>query len=458
MDTPSEKVRPRTLVAASQLLALAKTRTGVLALATGGNLVVRTISSILLTRLLTPTDFGIVGIITSVFFAVAMVTDLGFQDFLISHERTEDRYFRDVIWTIHAKRGLAVFAAVAIGSPLIAGLFDKQAVALPLAVASLTFAINGVASLSLMTALRHDKARELSLIDFALQVFQTTACLVLALWWRNAWSIIAAMLLQSGLRTAVSYRFFPDSEQRPARDQAISREFLVFSRFVMTSSALALVIGQTDKLVLGRVFTLSEFGIYAIALTIASAPVAFAESYVNRIVFPICARTWREMPDRLARVYYTVRRRAAALYGFACGGLIGSASLVIGLLYDPRYAGASTFVSLLAIGTALRLPNSAAAQLMVAVGQVRKTMRMTLVRLLWVVGAVPLGLMYFGPVGVIAAIGLMEVPAMAYCWLLLRRIGVLDLREELAFLGFVVAGAAIGWAGGTEILHLVPHL
>ena len=453
-----EGVRPRQLPSPRQLLTLAKTRTGVLALTTGGNLVVRTISSMLLTRLLTPTDFGIVGIITSVFFAVAMVTDLGFQDFLIRHERTEDRHFRDVIWTIHAKRGLAVFAVVAIGSPLIAGLFGKQAVALPLAVASLTFAVNGVASLSLMTALRHDKARELSLIDFALQVFQTAACLVLALWWRNAWSIIAAMVLQSGLRTAVSYRFFPDSEQRPARDKAISREFLVFSRFVMTSSALALVIGQTDKLVLGRVFTLSEFGIYAIALTIASAPVAFAESYVNRIVFPICARTWREMPDQLARVYYSVRRRAAALYGFACGGLIGSASLVIGLLYDPRYAGASTFVSLLAIGTALRLPNSAAAQLMVAVGHVQKTMRMTLVRLLWVVGAVPLGLMYFGPVGVIAAMGLMEVPAMLYCWLLLRRIDVLDLREELAFMGLVASGAAIGWLGATEILHFFPHL
>ena len=164
------------------------------------------------------------------------------------------------------------------------------------------------------------------------------------------------------------------------------------------------------------------------------------------------------MPEQLPGVYYSVRRRSAALYGFGCGGLIGSASLIIALLYDPRYAAASTFVSLLAIGTALRLPNTAAAQLMVAVGQVKKTMHMTMVRLLWVVGAVPLGLILFGPIGVIAAIGLIEVPAMLYCWVLLRRIGMLDLREELAFLGLVAAGAAIGWVGGTEILRLFPHL
>jgi lipopolysaccharide exporter len=449
---PSPALWPR------PFLAFARTRTGVLGLTTVGNLVVRTGSSMLLTRLLSPKEFGIVGIITSVFFAVAMVTDLGFQDFLIRHERTEDRHFRNVIWTIHAKRGVAVFAAVAVASPIIAWAFGKPVVALPLAIASLVFVGNGIASLSLMTALRHDKARELSLLEFCLQLFQTLACLLLALWWHNAWSIIAAMVLQSALRALLSYRLFPDSSQRLARDPVIAREFLVFSRFVMISSALALVIGQSDKIVLGRVFTLSEFGLYAIALTIASSPAAFAESYINRIVFPICAQTWREGRGDLASVYYRVRRLPAALYAFACGGLVGSAGLLVALLYDPRYAAASTFVSLLMVSTALRLPNTAAAQLMIAMGQVQKTMHMTIVRLLWVLLAIPAGLVLFGAIGVVGAIGLIEVPAMLYCWLLLRRANVLDLRNELAYLGLVAAGAAVGWLGGTEILHLFPHL
>lgn len=446
------------MLSAASLLSLAKTRTGVLGLTTVGNLIVRTGSSMVLTRLLSPLEFGIVGIITSVFFAVALITDLGFQDFLIRHERTEDAHFRDVIWTIHAKRGLAVFVAVAIASPLIAWAFDKPVVALPLAVASLIFVFNGAASLSLMTALRHDKAREISLLEFFLQLFQTAACVLLALWWHNAWSIIAAMLLQSGLRAVLSYRLFPHSSQHLARDRVISREFLRFSRFVMASSALALVIGQSDKVVLGRIFTLREFGLYAIALTIASAPTTFAESYINRIVFPVCAQTWREARSEIASVYYGVRRLPAGLYGFACGGLIGSASFLVALLYDPRYAAASTFVSLLMVGTALRLPNSAAAQLMVAAGQVQKTMHMTIVRLVWVLLAIPVGLALFGPIGVVAAMGLMEFPAMLYCWVLLRRLGVLHLRAELSYLSLVAGGAAIGWVGGSEILRLFPHL
>lgn len=458
MNQRPNGLRSMALVGPRNLFGFAKSRTGVLGLTTVGSLVVRTVSSVLLTRLLRPYDFGIVGIVTSVFFVVTLVTDLGFQDFLIRHERTADRHFRDVIWTIHAKRGAALCVVVAAASPAIAWLFGKPVLALPLAVAALIFLINGAASLSLVTALRHDKSRELSILEFGLQVFQTVACLLLALWWRNLWSMIGAMLLQAGLRSVLSYTLFSDSAQRPARDRAISREFFAFSRVVLMSSAMALMIGQSDKLVLGRLFTLPEFGLYAIAVTIASAPWGFAESYINRIVFPIYALIWREAPSELPIVYYRARRATSALYALGCGGLIGSAALVVAILYDPRYAPASTFISLLMIGVAMRLPNAATTQLMVAMGHVGRTPQITLARLLWVILMIPVGFIVLGPIGVVTAMGFIEVPATLYCWVLLRRVGVLDLRKEGAFLALIAVGATIGFVGGTAILRLFPHL
>src|SRR5690348_8190608 len=81
-----------------------RTRTGVVVLTGVGSLFVRTLSSIILTRLLAPQDFGIVGIIGSIFFVLAMITDLGFTSFVVPHPRGDERHFRDVIWTIHAVR------------------------------------------------------------------------------------------------------------------------------------------------------------------------------------------------------------------------------------------------------------------------------------------------------------------------------------------------------------------
>jgi len=110
------------------------------------------------------------------------------------------------------------------------------------------------------------------------------------------------------------------------------------------------------------------------------------------------------------------------------------------------------------IGVAMRLPNAAATQLMVAIGHVGRTPQITFARLLWVISMIPVGFIFFGPIGVVTAMGLIEVPATLYCWVLLRRVGVLDLRKEVAFLALIATGATIGFVGETAILRLFPHL
>lgn len=431
----------------------ARTRTGVVVLTSLGSLLVRTVSSVVLTRLLTPQDFGIVGIVGAVFFVLGMITDMGFTSFVVPHQLGDERHFRNVIWTIHAGRGFALALLAAASSPLVARALGKPLLTLPLAVASVTFFLNGIASLSLITALRHHGARKLSVLDFILQLFQTVSCLLLALWWRNAWAMIAAMVLQSCLRTMLSYTWFSDSKQTPMRDRAISREFLHFSKLILATSITTLVILQMDKLVLARLFTLSQFGLYALALSLASAPMVIGDSYITRVVFPIYAEIWRNTPAAIADVYYRVRRPASLLFALFCGGLIGGAHLLVSILYDPRYEGAAIWLSLLMISVALRLPNVAAGQLVTAMGNIKPLFRLNVVRLVWLATAMPLGYLQFGPTGIVAAVGLLEVPSMLYCWVVLHWVKVLDLREELLFVAAVALGAACTFAISTQI-HL----
>src|SRR4051794_10049002 len=66
----------------------------------------RLASTMVLTRLLAPNDFGLVAIIASVFSIIAMITDAGFQAYVVRHEQADDAHFLDAIWTIHFARGL----------------------------------------------------------------------------------------------------------------------------------------------------------------------------------------------------------------------------------------------------------------------------------------------------------------------------------------------------------------
>jgi lipopolysaccharide exporter len=438
-----------------RLSVLWTTRTGVIVLTSIATMAVRTVSSIILTRLLTPEAFGIVGIIGAIFFVLTMLTDLGFQAFLVPHEKGDERHFRDVIWTIHAVRGLVLAVLAAAASPFVAWLLGKPLLALPFAIASLTFVFAGLTSFSLMTALRHHGARKLSLFDFTLQVFQTVACVLLAIWWRNVWAMIAAMILQSALRLMLSYAWFPDSKHALARDPGISREFFNFSRLILATSVITLIILQTDKVVLARLFTLEQFGLYAIALSLASAPTAIGDAYLTKVVFPVYAQIWRSAPNVLAGVYYSIRRSVSLLFALCSGALIGGAHLLVVVLYDPRYEGAALWLSLLMVGVGLRLPNVAASQFMIAKGDIKATLQVSVVRLIWFLIALPIGYLRFGPVGVVAAVGLVEVPAMLYSWVVLQRAKVLNLREELLFVVVMGVGALLSYAISTELLSVL---
>lgn len=429
--------------------------TGVLALTTVGTTIVRLISSLVLTRLLSPSVFGLAGIIGSLFFVIVMMTDLGFEAFLIRHPRSDDQHFRNVIWTVHAWRGTLLAGVGIISAPLVAMALQKPELSMPLALASLTLGINGLASFSLIIALKSGGAKKLSILDFALTVFQTALCIGLAVWLRNVWAIVAAMIAQSLLRTVLSYAIFSGSSHRFARNRETNREFFFFSKIVLVTSFVTLLISQSDKLFLARFLTLQQYGLYAIALNMVSLPIGFVGTYISRIVYPLYTKTWNSDSKALANVFYTVRQRTSLIFALGSGALVGGAPLLVAILYDARYRGAALYVSLLAVSAALRLPTFAAAEVMTAIGKVGVTLQANIVRVFWLAIAGPIGFYLDGSTGIICVVGFLEVPALVYSWIALRKVGFLDMRYEIGYLGALLAGVVIAYAVSRMGLYIL---
>src|SRR5438309_846332 len=74
----------------------------------------RIVSTMCLTRLLSPDVYGTTGMILSVFYMVNMVTDIGLQAYVVRHDRSDEPDFLSAVFTIHAVRGviLAIIAAL----------------------------------------------------------------------------------------------------------------------------------------------------------------------------------------------------------------------------------------------------------------------------------------------------------------------------------------------------------
>ena len=415
----------------------------------------RVVSSMVLTRLLAPDIFGAVGMIWSVMFVLAMVSDLGFQAFVVRHRDADERGFLDAIWTIRLIRAAVLTLVLAVLADPVSRALDKPVLAMLVAVSSLQFLIEGFSSLSLITALRDRQLLRLSLLELAVAMLQLTASIVLAVLWRDAWAIVVAMLLSGVGKVWLSYAVFPGTRRQWRIDRRRAGELWAFARFVTGSSIISMLLLQADKVVLTRLLSLDAFGLYVLAGNLAIAPMAFTSAYASRVLYPLYVQTWHDRPEALRSVFYAARRRASLLYMAGAGGLIGGAPALVAILYDDRYAGAAHYLTLLAIAPMLALGSAAANEALTASGHVRATFHASLVRLGWLGVTAPSGFLLFGPIGLIAAVGTVEIAPLVYGWSVLYRIGVFDPKEELILLGAAGIGVATGGIASGLLLPLL---
>lgn len=428
----------------SRMLRLARRDTNVVVIFVVINNLLRAISSVILTRLLVPEIFGISGILSSVAFTVAMMSDLGFQAFVVRHPDGDKPRFLDTIWTIAlARSAILTILLIALSAP-IAHLLAKPELALLISIYSLTFLIDGTASLSLLTGLRDRKILRISCLELAVNILQIAASAILAYMLRSPWAIIGALLIGGTFKSILSYKVFPGSFRRFAFDRTYARDLWTFARFVTGSSIITLLLLQSDKLVLARLMPLDAFGLYMLAGNLAGAPLAFTQAYASRVLYPAYSSLWREGAGDLRAQFYAKRRLPSLLYTFCVGGLIGCAPLLIAILYDPRYAGAAIYLQLLAIMPFFALASSSGNETLTATGRIRATFEASVVKLIWFAVTAPLGWYAMGSLGLVAAVGLMEVPSVLLKWVQMRRAGLLDLSQELSFLAAGIVGIAVG--------------
>src|SRR5687768_17418306 len=81
------------------------------------------LSTILLARLLLPSDFGLVALATTMLMIVSSVTELSLSSALVRHASPTRTHF-DAAWTLNALRGLVLGVLFAASGTIAASLYD----------------------------------------------------------------------------------------------------------------------------------------------------------------------------------------------------------------------------------------------------------------------------------------------------------------------------------------------
>jgi lipopolysaccharide exporter len=422
--------------------------------------VLRLGSNLILTRLLVPEAFGIVAIVSSIWYVLVMLSDLGLRAYVTRHPTANDELVQTV-WTIRFIRNVVLAAIMFVGAGFFANLYSAPEVSPAIRVASTFILLEGLTSLAFLTSERERRVIRLTLIDFVKFLFVSVITITAAYFLRNFWAIIIAMFMSSVFTLVASYTLVkgPPIRFRLHREHVL--DLWRFCRVVIPSSIISIVLTQTDKFFLAKFFPLAELGKYMLAAALATTILTVIGEYVMRVFYPRFAQVVRETPGKAAEVYYASRRQVTLLLAFGAGGVIGGAELIIRILFNDNYLGAGFYLAILCLQPLARLSSEPAEQALVAKGFIRITLVANILRLVWVLAAAPIAYFQIGPLAVIVVMALTEVVMLPFFWWQLHRRGLLKVSEELFIFGAAAVGYMIGfivdWAAHAAIdAGLIP--
>lgn len=411
----------------------------------GGGQAIRLVGNLLLTRLLFPDAFGLMALIQIVQQGVQLFSDVGFRGSIIHHKRGDDPRFLDTAWTLQILRGGILWVALCAASIPAAAFYGRHELVMMIPVAGLGGLIEAFSSTAKYTLARRVIPRGQILLEVGGRLGGVLFMVSLALVWQSVWVLLLGGLCASSIKAFFSHRLIAGYRNRLCFDREAARSMFRFGMWVLVGTALTFLLGQGDRLILGKVLSNSELGVYSIAFFLSQALVQVIARLSRGVLQPVYSRLSERGTGELRRQTLKLRGGLMLLTLPPVWLLAIFAQPLVDTLYDPRYSEAGWMLRILAVGAIGASVSLSADRVILAQGDSFRYMLLQVARSLlmivgmlvgWYTAEIP-GFL----IGIAAARILDYVPLAFF----LRRYGVWLPRLDLAALGTSALVLSVGF-------------
>ena len=305
----------------------------------GASQVLRLVGNVVLARLLFPEAFGIMALVLVVMQGLNMLSDAGIERSIVQNRRGDEVVFLNTAWTIQIMRGFMLWIFACLLAWPMARLYGEPQLVQLLIVTGFGPIISGFTSTSLITLKRRVEIGPLARLEFLAQSVSLIVVICWALLHPTVWAIVAGGLVAAGLTLIVSHTAYRQHSCRIAWDRDSARELIRFGKWIFLATAVMFLASRCDRLILGKMLSLTELGIYSIALIFASISLRVAMRLMNTVLFPILCRQ-QDNIARLVAMCLDARRLVLWIGASGCAVIAILSPVFFGALYDPRYAEA----------------------------------------------------------------------------------------------------------------------
>lgn len=413
----------------------------------GVRVLLQLLATVTLSRLLSPTDFGLFAVVMSIVALGELLRDFGLTTASSRAAALTPRVVSTLFY-LNSALGLALGLLAFLLAPVVAGVFGQPELEALLRLLSLTFFLNGVSAQFRAEINRHLRFTRLTVVD--------TVPVALGLATGIIWAVIdpspLALAAQqiatafAGLILAAALAGWLPGRAAPLRE---TRSLLTFGANLFGTQLLAYGAKNVDNFALASAWGPQVLGVYSRAYQLLMMPINQLSAPLTRVTVPLMSRAHESQ----GTIHHHLMRAQTVSVLTLVGGycfLLGAAPYLVPVVFGPGWSAMIPVFQFLAIGGVFRSLNQVLFWGFLATDRTGSQLRLYTLTQPIVIAAILLGLPW-GAVGVAAG----HTAGYAIAWLIgviwysgtLRAAGRLGAHAawSSALVGLVGFAAAVAW-------------
>lgn len=306
------------------------------------------VSTMILARLLTPHDFGLVALGAVFINLLTLLGSFDFETVLIQHSAPTREHYHTA-WTLNAVYFSLATIGLVIAAPHLANYFAVPQLSDILYVLAAGFLAKGFASVKIIDFQRHFRFHYDTLLRTSVKLAGFIATVTSAFILRSYWSLLIGTLAAQATYLVLSYVLAP---YRPRPTFLYTKELFSFSGWLVIANFISFINTKSVELIVGKVLGTWPLGIYTVSDSSAGTTQEFT-STVNRASYPGYAKVSQSVSDlkhlalRIIGVISTIAFPAAL-------GLYSVAFPFVLAVLGRKWRAAAPILGIIAIAVLLR--------------------------------------------------------------------------------------------------------
>lgn len=344
--------------------------------AQGTQFLLQTMATVVLARLLTPADFGLVAMVTAVTGLAIMFADLGLSEATIQRKEISHAQVSTLFW-INVAIGLVLVLATAGLAFVLAWFYAEPRLKNITLLLSLTFLISGLRVQHDALLKRQMRFASLAIRDVVSYAVAVPAAITMA--WRGAgyWALVAFPLIVNSTQMALSWWMVHWRPGLPRRDAQVG-SMLAFGGNVAASNLVGYLHRSADNVLIGWYWGAGSLGLYSRAHNLLMLPLRQLAAPVAAVAIPAFSRL-QDDPERFARYYLRTLSSIMWISAPLFGLLAVAAEPVIVLVLGNQWRESAPVFQILAISALAQPLLESSGWLFVSRGQSGRLLRLGLV-------------------------------------------------------------------------------